>query len=240
MGLTPYLKRKPGTLSGGQRQRVALGRAIVRNPKVFLFDEPLSNLDAKLRVQMRIEISSLQKRLGVTTIYVTHDQIEAMTMADRIAVLKDGVLQQFDTPMRMYDEPVNLFVAGFIGSPAMNFLLGTLDADNRFVTGEAKLTLDLHDYLPNNIHTSSVMIGIRPEDIHGDNALSILSYFPISVKADVVEPMGSDSFLYFRTGEHNMSARLRPESTPSVDQQVTLYIDRSKLHYFNPDTGVRL
>ena len=132
VGLEPYLKRKPGTLSGGQRQRVALGRAIVRNPRVFLFDEPLSNLDAKLRVQMRMEISRLQRKLGVTTIYVTHDQTEAMTMADRIAVMKDGVLQQFDTPMGMYNHPANLFVAGFIGSPAMNLIHGQVDDDGVF------------------------------------------------------------------------------------------------------------
>src|SRR5688572_12859839 len=146
VGLTPYLKRRPATLSGGQRQRVALGRAIVRNPKVFLFDEPLSNLDAKLRVQMRIEITRLQRTLGVTTIYVTHDQTEAMSMADRIAVMKEGVLQQFDTPMNTYNYPANLFVAGFIGSPAMNLIPGKIDERRMFSDSSNQFKLDLADY----------------------------------------------------------------------------------------------
>src|SRR6187200_3465772 len=171
VGLTSYLKRKPGTLSGGQRQRVALGRAIVRNPKVFLFDEPLSNLDAKLRVQMRIEITRLQRTLGVTTIYVTHDQTEAMTMADRIAVMKDGVLQQFDTPMETYHKPANLFVAGFIGSPAMNLIHGQVDEDGVFTDASHQLKLQLRGYLPSSFSNGPLVLGIRPENIHGDNGL---------------------------------------------------------------------
>src|SRR6187549_2266444 len=171
LDITELLERKPRQLSGGQRQRVAMGRAIVRNPKVFLFDEPLSNLDAKLRVQMRIEITRLQRTLGVTTIYVTHDQTEAMTMADRIAVMKDGVLQQFDTPMETYHKPANLFVAGFIGSPAMNFITGSLSQGRVFTDEKKSFEIDLDAYLPKDINAGTWILGIRPEDIHGDNGL---------------------------------------------------------------------
>jgi multiple sugar transport system ATP-binding protein len=240
VGLTPYLKRKPGTLSGGQRQRVALGRAIVRNPKVFLFDEPLSNLDAKLRVQMRMEISRLQRRLGVTTIYVTHDQTEAMTMADRIAVMKDGQLQQFDTPMRMYNHPANLFVAGFIGSPAMNMISGSLNASHSFKEESGTFTIDLSGHLPSSVTQGEWILGIRPEDLHGDNNLNIPSYFPVRILADVIEPMGSDSYLYFTIGEKTMTARLRPESAPMEQQETTLYVDRNRIHFFHPETGIRM
>lgn len=238
VGLMPYLKRKPGTMSGGQRQRVALGRAIVRNPKVFLFDEPLSNLDAKLRVQMRMEISKLQRTLGVTTIYVTHDQVEAMSMADRIAVMKDGILQQFDTPMNTYDHPANRFVAGFIGSPAMNMIEGRLDEMNAFRDQSGEFSIDLNGYLPSSMRPGDFVLGIRPENIHGDNSLNIPSYFPVQVLADVLEPMGSDSYLYFKIGDHPMIARLRPETSPSEQQRATLYIDRNKLHFFDPVSGI--
>lgn len=237
VGLTPYLKRKPGTLSGGQRQRVALGRAIVRNPKVFLFDEPLSNLDAKLRVQMRMEISKLQRKLGVTTIYVTHDQIEAMSMADRIAVMKDGVLQQFDTPMNTYEHPANLFVAGFIGSPAMNMITGTIDQSRNFKDATGDFSIDLGGYAPDTITPGEYVLGIRPENIHGDNSLNISSYHPVSIMADILEPMGSDSYLYFKIGGNSMIARLRPETSPAEQQPATLYIDRSKLHFFDVASG---
>ncbi|MEO5906843.1 MAG: sn-glycerol-3-phosphate ABC transporter ATP-binding protein UgpC [Saprospiraceae bacterium] len=240
VGLTQYLKRKPGTLSGGQRQRVALGRAIVRNPKVFLFDEPLSNLDAKLRVQMRLEITRLQRTLGVTTIYVTHDQTEAMTMADRIAVLKDGVLQQFDTPMNTYNHPANLFVAGFIGSPAMNLIHGQADLSNVFTDTSGEFKIDLAGYLPAKQSTNKLTIGIRPEDIHGDNNLNIPSYYPMQIKVDVVEPMGSDSYLYFTIGNNNLIARIRPETTPTAGFSTTLFIDRSRLHFFDVETVERI
>jgi multiple sugar transport system ATP-binding protein len=240
VGLTPYLKRKPGTLSGGQRQRVALGRAIVRNPKVFLFDEPLSNLDARLRVQMRIEISKLQKKLGVTTIYVTHDQTEAMTMADRIAVLKDGYLQQFDTPIKMYNEPANLFVAGFIGSPAMNMINGTINGQQQFIDEEGQLQIGLQNHQHAIPKPGKYVMGIRPEDIHGDNGLSIASYVPMEVITEVVEPMGSDSYLYFKLGKHSMIARLRPEVTPREGVKSTLYFDSRKLHFFDHESGERL
>jgi multiple sugar transport system ATP-binding protein len=238
VGLTPYLKRKPGTLSGGQRQRVALGRAIVRNPKVFLFDEPLSNLDAKLRVQMRMEISKLQRELGVTTIYVTHDQLEAMTMADRIAVMKDGLLQQFDTPMQMYDHPANVFVAGFIGSPSMNFITGSINQQMAFDESGGDFHLDLKGFLPETMAGKTYILGIRPENIHGDNGLNISSYYPIQVMPDIVEPMGSDSYIYFKSGLTPMVARLRPDVSPKEMQKATLYIDRSKLHFFDADTGM--
>ena len=240
VGLTPYLKRKPGTLSGGQRQRVALGRAIVRNPKVFLFDEPLSNLDAKLRVQMRMEISKLQRKLGVTTIYVTHDQIEAMSMADRIAVMKDGVLQQFDTPMNTYDHPANLFVAGFIGSPAMNLIPGKLDESKTFRDASGSFSLDVSGYIPASTSPGDYVLGIRPENIHGDNNLNIPSYQPMQILADILEPMGSDSYLYFKIGGISMIARLRPETSPAEQQPATLYIDRSKLHLFHADSGANV
>lgn len=240
VGLEPYLKRKPGTLSGGQRQRVALGRAIVRNPRVFLFDEPLSNLDAKLRVQMRMEISRLQRKLGVTTIYVTHDQTEAMTMADRIAVMKDGLLQQFDTPMNMYNHPANLFVAGFIGSPAMNLIQGQLDESFVFTDGTQTIKLPLQGYLPASASSGPIVLGIRPENIHGDNGLNIASYTSLHITPDVIEPMGSDSFLYFKIGEQTAIARLRPESDISTGHNSVLFLDRSKLHFFHPDTGERI
>ena len=239
VGLTPFLKRKPGTLSGGQRQRVALGRAIVRNPKVFLFDEPLSNLDAKLRVQMRIEITRLQRTLGVTTIYVTHDQIEAMTMADKIAVMKDGLLQQFDTPMNTYNNPANLFVAGFIGSPAMNFISGIVDETGMFADASGEFKIKLTDD-QKSITPGAWMLGIRPEHIHGDNGLNIASYYPVRVIADVLEPMGSDSYLYFKISGNHLIARLRPENRPAAGEETTLYIDRSKLHFFDTETGVRV
>ncbi len=240
VGLEPYLKRKPGTLSGGQRQRVALGRAIVRNPRVFLFDEPLSNLDAKLRVQMRMEISRLQRKLGVTTIYVTHDQTEAMTMADRIAVMKDGLLQQFDTPMNMYNHPANLFVAGFIGSPAMNLITGRLDESLVFTDPTQNFKIELQGYLPSSVAKGPMVLGVRPENIHGDNGLNISSYTSISITPDAIEPMGSDSFLYSKIGEHTFIARLRPETHISTGQATTLFIDRSKLHFFDPETGERI
>lgn len=240
VGLMPYLKRRPGTLSGGQRQRVALGRAIVRNPKVFLFDEPLSNLDAKLRVQMRIEITKLQRALGVTTIYVTHDQVEAMSMADRIAVMKDGVLQQFDTPMNTYNHPANLFVAGFIGSPAMNLIKGRVDENGTFINESGEFKIELSGNKSASLTHGEWMLGIRPEDIHGDNNLNIPSYYPVEVIADIVEPMGSDSYLYFRIGAHTLIARLRPESNPTEGKSTTIYFDRSKLHFFQAESGARL
>src|SRR6187402_2517023 len=234
LDITDLIDRKPKQLSGGQRQRVAMGRAIVRNPKVFLFDEPLSNLDAKLRVQMRIEITRLQRTLGVTTIYVTHDQTEAMTMADRIAVMKDGVLQQFDTPMETYHKPANLFVAGFIGSPAMNFITGSLSQGRVFTDEKKSFEIDLDAYLPKDINAGTWILGIRPEDIHGDNGLAIASYHPVEVMVEAMEPLGSDSFLYGKLSGKDLIARLRPENAVTLGQIRTLYVDRSRLHLFHP------
>lgn len=227
-------------MSGGQRQRVALGRAIVRNPKVFLFDEPLSNLDAKLRVQMRIEITRLQRKLGVTTIYVTHDQTEAMTMADRIAVMKDGLLQQFDTPMNSYNQPANIFVAGFIGSPAMNFIAGKINDQKVFEDESQSVKLDLSSFAPKTVKAGNWILGIRPEDIHGDNGLQIESYIPFQVYVEAMEPLGSDSFLYGKLGGKDLIARLRPENKIDLQQAATLFMDRSKIHFFDPASGIRI
>jgi multiple sugar transport system ATP-binding protein len=207
---------------------------------VFLFDEPLSNLDAKLRVQMRIEITRLQRTLGVTTIYVTHDQTEAMTMADRIAVMKDGVLQQFDTPINTYHRPANLFVAGFIGSPAMNFITGNLSQGRVFTDEMKSFEIDLDSFLPKDISAGAWILGIRPEDIHGDNGLAIASYHPVEVMVEALEPLGSDSFLYGKIGGKDLIARLRPETALSIGQTRTLYMDRSRIHLFHPELGVRM
>ena len=207
LDLTEYLDRKPKALSGGQRQRVAMGRAIVREPQVFLMDEPLSNLDAKLRVQTRTQIAQLQRRLGVTTVYVTHDQVEAMTMGDRVAVLKDGLLQQVDTPRRMYDHPDNVFVAGFIGSPAMNLLqLQTVDGGVKF--GDA--TVPVPRAAIGEASADKITVGVRPEDLE-------LSTTGIAVEVDVVEELGADAYIYGRTEPERRGApdhrpRRRPAS----------------------------
>ena len=198
LSLESYLQRKPKALSGGQRQRVAVGRAIVRKPKVFLFDEPLSNLDAKLRVQMRTEISKLHKQLCATMIYVTHDQTEAMTMGDRIVVMKDGVINQVDTPMNLYNKPTNNFVAGFIGSPAMNFIDMNVISDNTITSKDGKLKFNLTFEQRNHLKDyldKEIIIGIRPEDIQLEK--NINNVIEIDVATDLVEPMGNESFIYF-------------------------------------------
>jgi multiple sugar transport system ATP-binding protein len=240
LGLTEYLDRKPKALSGGQRQRVALGRAIVRQPAVFLFDEPLSNLDAALRVQMRTEISKLHRDLDATMVYVTHDQVEAMTMADRIAVLKDGLLQQVDAPLTLYNHPLNRFVASFIGSPAMNFLEGTARAG---VFESAGLTLPLTGSLgPAGRHEGRVSLGIRPEDLElvgkaqgqtpGPGTLRIL--------ARVVEPMGNEIFLHGQMDETPILARIGPEYVPEVGVEYLLELDTARVHFFDAETGKSL
>jgi multiple sugar transport system ATP-binding protein len=218
LGIENFLDRKPKALSGGQRQRVALGRAIVREPKAFLMDEPLSNLDAKLRVQMRTEIAKLHNRIGVTTIYVTHDQTEAMTMADRIVVLKDGLVQQIDSPQRMYDRPENVFVAGFIGSPAMNFIQAHLEKENGgYVVkfGNTSLSLTQEEigeakekgYDPDQFSGKDVVLGVRPEDIEdaGTEAAAAVGGAEgpnaIEVEAQVIESMGSEKYIYFDVGK---------------------------------------
>ena len=241
LGIEGLLKRKPRELSGGQRQRVAVGRAIVREPKVFLFDEPLSNLDAKLRVQTRAEISKLHQRLQTTFIYVTHDQTEAMTMATRIAVMNKGLLQQLDTPQVLYDRPNNLFVAGFIGSPAMNFFTAKLrkDGSSLFVdTGDFAIKIPEDRYAVYLPHTGKeVIFGIRPEDIHnpmfsppGIHAESI------ECKVDVTELMGNEIFLYLLSGKNSFVARVDPRTRFQIGNQVQLVFNMDNFHLFDPAT----
>jgi multiple sugar transport system ATP-binding protein len=241
LGIRELLDRKPKALSGGQRQRVAVGRAIVRKPQVFLFDEPLSNLDAKLRVQMRTEISKLHHRLGVTMIYVTHDQMEAMTMGNRIVLLKDGVVHQVDTPLNLYDHPVNKFVAGFIGSPAMNFMEGTLaTTDGGLLFDEGNFKVKVSQPMADSLQPyigKEVTFGLRPEDIF-EKGLSqgAREKAPIQATLEVLEPMGNELFLYLTTGTHPIVARVDVHETPEVGQKLDLIFDMSKAHFFDRDT----
>ena len=241
LGIQELLSRKPKQLSGGQRQRVALGRAIVREPQVFLMDEPLSNLDAKLRVQTRAEIKKLHARLQTTTVYVTHDQVEAMTMGDRIVVMKDGLVQQVDSPMNLYEKPANLFVAGFIGSPAMNFLEAKLARQDgkMLVDGGVFRATVPQDYVPQLSPWAdrSIIFGIRPEDIH-DRSLRQTGNDDAVVRAavDVHEPLGSDIILYLTAGEHNIVARVDAHSQARMGQTTEVVMDMRKMHVFNPDT----
>lgn len=241
LGIQELLQRKPRQLSGGQRQRVAVGRAIVREPKVFLFDEPLSNLDAKLRVAMRAEISKLHQRLQTTFIYVTHDQTEAMTMATRIAVINKGVLQQLDTPQNLYDRPKNLFVAGFIGSPAMNFFPGKLRKDGD------KLVVDAGDFVvaippsrakPFEAHAGKdIIFGIRPENIHdAEYVPTNIDAEKVAVKVDVTELMGNEIFLYLVSGKNTFVARVDPRSKLRVGEQATVAFDMDNVHIFDAST----
>lgn len=241
LGIKQLLDRKPRQLSGGQRQRVAVGRAIVREPKVFLFDEPLSNLDAKLRVETRANLSKLHKALQTTFIYVTHDQVEAMTMATRIAVINKGVLQQIDTPQMLYDFPVNLFVAGFIGSPAMNFFPGKIHKDDGkfFVEGDG-FTVQIPDdriepYMP--FVDKPVIFGIRPEDIHNPE-FSPVGINPQSVEAivDVTELMGNEIFVYLKMGSNNFVARVDLRSRYSLNEKVKLVFNMENMHIFDQET----
>jgi multiple sugar transport system ATP-binding protein len=238
LGISHLLDRKPKQLSGGQRQRVAVGRAIVREPKVFLFDEPLSNLDAKLRVETRAGISKLHQRLGTTFIYVTHDQVEALTMATRIAVMKDGILQQIGTPAELYDTPTNQFVAGFIGSPSMNFFDATLKGSNGtmvFDTGTFELPVpaDTADSLKKR-NEDKYVVGIRPEDIYdsGFQAPGIDSA-KVDAKVDVVEPMGSEIYLNLLTGDKTFVARVDPRSSARAGNDVGLAFNVNKVHIFD-------
>jgi multiple sugar transport system ATP-binding protein len=240
--ITELLERKPKALSGGQRQRVAVGRAIVRKPKVFLFDEPLSNLDAKLRVQMRTEIAKLHKSLEATMVYVTHDQTEAMTMGDKIVVMKDGFIQQTDTPMNLYNFPTNKFVAGFIGSPAMNFLTGKIVKDDAFYFNEDKegLKIKLPEIFSKKLESlvnKEVFLGIRPENIHIKNNRDNDSiYSKINAKLEVVEPMGNEILLYFSTSTTQITARVEPGIEPSAGSNIDLFFDFSKVHFFDKAT----
>jgi len=245
LGIESMLKRRPGQLSGGQRQRVALGRAIVRNPKVFLFDEPLSNLDAKLRVQMRSEIVKLHRQLENTMIYVTHDQVEAMTMADRIVVMKDGVIHQIDTPLNIYNNPANVFVAGFIGSPAINLITGklhSLDGSLGFVSSavKVKLTPKQAEALK-SYQDKAIIFGIRPEDIY-DARYDSMAETPQSfyVTCDIVEPLGNEYHLQLKAGEHDLTARLDPKELPRVGQKLAISVDMGKAHFFDPQSELSL
>jgi len=268
LDLTQHLDRRPANLSGGQRQRVAMGRAIVRDPAVFLMDEPLSNLDAKLRVQTRTEVSKLQKRLGTTMVYVTHDQTEAMTLGDRLAVMRSGILQQVGSPHELYANPVNLFVAGFIGSPAMNFMAGTLEEGGVTTSiGRLPLSPQLRQALESGNSGRQVIVGIRPEDIEdaslvqdADQAKGV----KFRATIDVVESMGSDVFIYFtqesgltaKTDQladlaadsgaaeagsaETVTARLDPTTQIKEGDSAELWADVSSMHIFDPDNGENL
>jgi len=239
LDLTEYLNRKPKTLSGGQRQRVAVGRAIVRKPKVFLFDEPLSNLDAKLRVQMRTEISKLHKRLDATIIYVTHDQVEAMTMGSKIVVMKDGVVQQVGSPLTLYNNPVNKFVAGFIGSPSMNFIEAeVIESDgiklNLFNTDIIFNMSELYKAKLRAFIGKTIFLGIRPEGI----CLSPEEgkYLPVNVKLELIEPMGYESFIYFMIGKEQFTGRVNSSNINKDEQIKTIYLISDKLYFFDRDS----
>ncbi len=242
LGIEQLLKRKPRELSGGQRQRVAVGRAIVREPKVFLFDEPLSNLDAKLRVQTRTQISKLHQRLQTTFIYVTHDQMEAMTMATRIAVMNKGVLQQLDTPQTLYDRPANLFVAGFIGSPAMNFFPARLrkDGSELFVdTGDFAVKVPesrTSVYMP--LADKQVIFGIRPEDIHNPQFVPPdIHVSPVDAKVEITELMGNEIFLYLMSGKNNYVARVDPRTRFQIGENVQVAFNMDNFHIFDPSVN---
>jgi multiple sugar transport system ATP-binding protein len=247
LDLDKLLDRKPKALSGGQRQRVAMGRAIVRNPKVFLMDEPLSNLDAKLRVQMRTEISKLHDRLGATIIYVTHDQTEAMTLGTRIVVMKDGVVQQIDTPQTLYNDPCNLFVAGFIGSPQMNFM------DAKVSVSGTKVTLDVDGakievpptkskaIIDGGYDGKTIVMGIRPEDVHDDEVF--ISQYPnavIQANIKVYELLGAEVFLYFDYDNTQMTARVNPRTTARTGDSVKFALDMEKSHFFDKETELSI
>ena len=237
LGLEEYRKRKPKNLSGGQRQRVALGRAIVRNQKVFLMDEPLSNLDAKLRVSMRNEISKLHRELGSTTIYVTHDQVEAMTMADRIVVMKDGIIQQIGTPMDLYDNPRNKFVGSFIGSPQMNFLNVEVKGNKAILENGSKITLPEGILKRMNNRQGKLCMGFRAEDIKLDNLnIGLFEDSIITSTIENTEIMGNENNLYFKIGNTTAVARVGKEDVKEIGEQFKFVINVNKVHFFDLDT----
>ncbi|MCH8126786.1 sn-glycerol-3-phosphate ABC transporter ATP-binding protein UgpC [candidate division KSB1 bacterium] len=240
LGISELLERTPKALSGGQKQRVAVGRAIVRNPQVFLFDEPLSNLDAKLRVKMRTEISKLYNRLNTTMIYVTHDQVEAMTLGNRIVVMKDGIIHQIDTPLNLYNFPKNEFVAGFIGSPAMNFFSGKISRENGIWFHEETLRLKIPQKFENKLadyFDKEITFGIRPEDIYESSTSNNLKdKSEVKLMVEVVEPMGSETYLYFTTRSNTLVAKIRTQNIPSVGQKVDLVFNMAKAHFFDKET----
>jgi len=240
LGLSPYLDRKPKALSGGQRQRVALGRAIVRNAKVFLMDEPLSNLDAKLRVQMRGELIKLHNKIETTTIYVTHDQIEAMTMATRIVVMKDGYIMQVGSPKEIYDHPNNMFVAGFIGTPPMNFIHGRVSKEGIFTAGKHTLELPQDKFEIVKYHKmieKDIVLGIRPEDIHDD--LVVKKAYPnatLDLVVDVAELLGAETNIYTLVHESNICASVDARTNIHIGDKIQLTLDMNKVHFFDPET----
>jgi multiple sugar transport system ATP-binding protein len=242
LGLHDMLQRQPRALSGGERQRVALGRALVRQPQVFLLDEPLSNLDAKLRLGMRVEIARLHRRIGATMIYVTHDQIEAMTLGQRIVVFNAGQIQQIDTPMNLYSKPCNLFVAGFLGSPAMNFLRGTLRRNDglHLVCGATQLPVgdDANNALAAHVDRE-IVVGIRPEDLR---PLDATTASPTSLRArlEVIEPVGNEIFLNLRSGDTELFVRTPPQALPERGSMVALGYAPAALHFFDAQTQTRI
>ena len=239
LGLSSYLARKPKALSGGQRQRVAVGRAIVRKPKVFLFDEPLSNLDAKLRVQMRIEINKMHRNVGTTMIYVTHDQVEAMTMGDRIVVMKDGIIQQVDTPLNLYSHPQNKFVAGFIGSPAMNFFKGKFEMNGTMSFKSDSFSLELPDTFRNQAQISDAntgaILGIRPEHLQLSTEKT-----NIQAKVELIETMGSETYIYLKMAQDTLTMRHPGSCELQPEQTVYLNTDLNNIHFFNTQTEYRI
>jgi multiple sugar transport system ATP-binding protein len=241
LGIKKLLNKRPKQLSGGEMQRVAVGRAIVRKPLVFLFDEPLSNLDAKMRVQMRTEIRKLHIRLQTTIVYVTHDQVEAMTMGDRIAVMKDGIIQQVADPIEIYDHPSNKFVAGFIGSPPMSFMSGrVIKKDGRLYFDEGKIFVKIVEDMYQKLNSyvgKEVIFGIRSEDIY--DKLFVSEAPPeniVRVTCEVYEPMGSEVYLYLNTGKHNFIARVGAHDRPRLNQDMDVVFDMSKVHFFDKST----
>jgi multiple sugar transport system ATP-binding protein len=262
--LTQHLDRKPSNLSGGQRQRVAMGRAIVRSPKAFLMDEPLSNLDAKLRVQMRTQVSRIQKTLGTTTLYVTHDQTEAMTLGDRVVVMRAGIIQQVGSPQHLYENPANLFVAGFIGSPSMNFLTATIEGDEVIsALGRAAMPADVRQEVTGSASGRNVILGIRPEHFEDARLVGDKPGGRFTTRVDLVESMGSDVYAYFSvqgeaaraadleelardTGqdmtsmETQITARLDASARVAADHEAELWYDTSKMHVFDANTGLKL
>ena len=236
LGIAELLERRPRQLSGGERQRIALGRAIVRQPQVFLFDEPLSNLDAKLRLSMRREIAALHQRLGATMIYVTHDQVEAMTLGDRIVVLDRGRVQQTAAPVELYERPHNVFVASFIGSPAMNLVPGQLvrESNVTFHADDNAFSVTLPGPWPNRMSGTAVMLGIRPEHV------SLAAGQGIPARVELAEPLGNELLLHVSVGEHQLTSRLPPGTPPSTGSVVNLEIDREKVHLFERESGLNL
>jgi len=243
LGIADKLRAKPRELSGGQRQRVALGRAIVRNPKVFLFDEPLSNLDAKLRVRMRAELQELHQRLKTTSIYVTHDQVEAMTMGDRIAVMKDGIIQQVDTPLGLYSSPVNMFVAGFIGTPAMNFVDAKIElSDGSAYISTSSFRVKAPPAKAEKLKAYAgkpVVFGVRPEDIFDKALTSLVKATPentIKATVDVIEPMGPVVTMYLNANGNSLIATIDADTKARENEEIELVLDLDKTHVFDKET----